>query len=482
MPDQPNILYIFTDQQRADTMACYGNAMIETPNLNALADQSFVFDNAYVSSPICTPSRSTIMTGLWPHTNGCTSNNIPFDPSVPTIADMLPDEYATGYYGKWHLGDEVIRQHGFDRWVSIENQYREYHTDTEYHTVFSDYHRFLVDLGYTPDKESEGAMVFSRPFAAALPEEHTKSRFLADRASEFIHENREQPFVLYVNIFEPHPPYDGPFNDLYDPAAIPESPVFLKDPPDNASHIHVMRKDESQSGAGFEPAPDGPLTEAFWREIRARYWGLVTLVDRAVGRILRALDDAGIADRTIVVYSSEHGDQLGDHNIIQKAVFYEQSIRVPMLVRAPWLSESHTRIEGRYSHVDTVPTLLDLVGADIPGELQGRSQARVLAGDDSLTGNDAIIDWTGRNAAPNEFAAELDAVLNTPHRTIIADDGWKLTLTAAGQCELYDLNTDPWEDVNLFESPAQSSRISDMAARLRRWQQQAGDAADLPQI
>ena len=206
------------------------------------------------------------------------------------------------------------------------------------------------------------------------------------------------------------------------------------------------------------------------------------MVDRAVGRILRALDDAGIADRTIVVYSSEHGDQLGDHNIIQKAVFYEQSIRGPMLVRAPWPSESHTRIEGRYSHVDTVPTLLDLVGADIPGELQGRSQARVLAGDDSLTGNDAIIDWTGRNAAPNEFAAELDAVLNTPHRTIIADDGWKLTLTAAGQCELYDLNTDPHEMHNLFDDPVHRDRIRDMAARIRVWMHDVRDRTPLPPV
>ena len=482
MPDKPNILFIFTDQQRADTMACYGNTMIETPNLNTLADQSFVFDNAYVSSPICTPSRSTIMTGLWPHTNGCTSNNILLDPSVPTIADMLSDEYLTGYYGKWHLGNEVIRQHGFDRWVSIEDQYREYHTDSEYHTVFSDYHQFLIDQGYESDKVSEGAMVFSRPFAAALPEEHTKSRFLADRASEFIHENRDRPFALYVNIFEPHPPYDSPFNDLYHPSSIPDSPVFLKDPPANASRMHSLRRDESQSGAGFEPGPDGPLTESFWREIRARYWGAVTLVDLAVGRILQALDEAGIANRTIVVYTSEHGDQLGDHNIIQKAVFYEQSIKVPMLVRAPWLANSSSRINGRYSHIDTVPTLLDLAGADVPDALQGISRARVLAGDESLAENDAIIDWTGRNAAANEFDAELNSVLNTPHRTLVSEDGWKLTLTTAGQCELYDLNADPWEHVNLFDSPGQASRIGAMAKRIRQWQVQAGDAAELPVV
>ena len=147
MEKRPNILFIFTDQQRADTMACYGNSMIDTPNLNTLSSQSFVFENGYVSSPICTPSRSTIMTGLWPHTNGCFTNNIPLDDSVKTIADMLPADYKTAYYGKWHLGNEVIRQHGFDEWISIEDLYREYYTDPEYYSVFSDYHHFLLDNG-----------------------------------------------------------------------------------------------------------------------------------------------------------------------------------------------------------------------------------------------------------------------------------------------------------------------------------------------
>ena len=132
MPERPNLLFIFTDQQRADTMACYGNRMIETPNLNRLSDESFVFENAYVSAPICSPSRSTIMTGLWPHTSGVLKNNFPLDDSTPVISEMLPPDYISGYYGKWHLGNEVKRQHGFDRWVSIEDQYRDYYQEADY--------------------------------------------------------------------------------------------------------------------------------------------------------------------------------------------------------------------------------------------------------------------------------------------------------------------------------------------------------------
>ncbi len=476
MTRQPNILFIFTDQQRADTMACYGNDLIETPHLNSLAAGSFVFENGYVSSPICTPSRSTILTGLWPHVNGCLKNNIRLDESVQTIADLLPPEYHTAYYGKWHLGNEVIRQHGFDEWVSIEDQYREHYTSDEYLSVFSDYHHFLVERGHEPDKESEGSMVFSREYAAALPEELTKATFLGNRASEFIHRNKDRPFALYVNIFEPHPPYDGPFNDMYDPQALPVGGAFMQDPPANASLIHRERAEESLAGSGFDGESAEPTSEEYWRALIARYWGMVTLVDRAVGTMMRALEDAGVADNTIVVYSSEHGDQLGEHNIIQKAVFYEQSVRVPMLMRVPWLADSETRIPGRYSHIDTVPTLLELMGADLPGHLQGESRVPVLNGEATLEGNDVMIDWTGRDSKESEGIQGVD------HRILISHDGWKLNLGEGDQGEIYDLHGDPTESTNLFDDPSQRERVRDMAGRIRAWQRATGDTAPLPEV
>ena len=120
-PDAPNVLLLWTDEQRADTMACYGNTFVQAPRLNRLAEQSFAFKNAYCATPVCTPSRATIMTGLLPHTHRCIENNTPLSRETRTIAEMLDERYRCAYFGKWHLGDEVIAQHGFDDWVTIED-------------------------------------------------------------------------------------------------------------------------------------------------------------------------------------------------------------------------------------------------------------------------------------------------------------------------------------------------------------------------
>jgi arylsulfatase A-like enzyme len=120
MTQRPNIVFIFSDQQRSDTLACYGNDWIKVPHLNSLADESFVFENAYVTQPVCTPARASIMTGLFPHSAGPKVNKMNLPEDVPTIAELISEDYLCGYLGKWHLGDDVIAQHGFDHWISTE--------------------------------------------------------------------------------------------------------------------------------------------------------------------------------------------------------------------------------------------------------------------------------------------------------------------------------------------------------------------------
>ena len=173
---RPNLLFLFTDEQRADTMAAYGNAKVETPNLDRLARESVVFEKCYVTQPVCTPSRSSILTGLWPHTNGCTRNNVPLPEETPCLPEMTSG-YRTAYFGKWHLGDEIFAQHGFEHWVSIEDMYARYYREKRDRNARSSYHHWLVAKGYGP-QGAEGANpgVFSRRFSRPACRKSTVSR------------------------------------------------------------------------------------------------------------------------------------------------------------------------------------------------------------------------------------------------------------------------------------------------------------------
>ena len=481
MANKPNLLFILTDQQRADTLGCYGNKLVQTPNLDALAREGFVFENAYVSQPVCTPSRASIMTGLYPHTHGCITNNIPLGLKNKTIAEMVSSEYLCGYFGKWHLGDEVMPQRGFDSWLSTEDAYRPHFSNKEYLSRLSDYHQFLIKHGFEPDSESYGSMVFDRTTAAKLPEQFTKASFQAQEAARFFQENRDRPFVLYVGFLEPHPPYEGPFNDMYPRDKLATGPHFLKEPPANASLRHRIMADYYMHGGMTELA-----TEADWRELRARYWGNVTLVDRAVSIILGALEANGLAENTIVVYTSEHGDMAGDHGIYAKMMMYEEAIKIPLIMRVPWLEREGRVVKGRISQVDLVPTLLDLMGEPVPSELQGESRVPLLSGEATLKTNDVIVQWNGpEHKDHGEFSINIPEeeavrVLGQPWRTLISPDGWKLNLSAVDQCELYDLNTDPHEQRNLYDDPQQRDHVRDLAYRIYLWQQRTGDKVPLP--
>ena len=471
---RPNLLYIFTDQQRVDTLACYGNHQIETPALNGLAEDSFVFENAYVSQPVCSPARATMLTGLWPHTAGVPSCNVPLAADVPTIAEMLPGDYDTAFMGKWHLGDEIFPQHGFRTWVGTEDQYRRGYSESERLAEVSDYHHFLAENGHAPDMELLGQEVFSRHYAASLPEECTKAWYLGERASEYIRRQGDDPFALCVSYLEPHPPHTGPLNDYYDPDSLPAGPAFMRQPPFDAPLlVRLMAAFYMQSeNYGLDLR-----TEAGWRALMARYWGNITLVDRSVGKIIKALEESGKAENTIVVFTSDHGELMGDHGILGKTLMYEESIKVPMLLRAPMVEQPPLRVGGRFSHIDLVPTLLELLGIEERAGLQGRSRVPVLQGRDNLDSDDVFIEWSGADghARAGLGEAEPNQSLVHPYRTIVTSDGWKLNLYGKGQGELYDLGNDPFELENLYHLDGQKGRIGELTDRIRAWQEETED-------
>ncbi len=471
-PRKPNLLFLWTDEQRADTMAVYGNTKIQAPNLNKLAGESLALERAYVSQPVCTPSRMTAMTGLWPHQSPCRVNNTPLPAGARCLPELLNDpDYRTGYMGKWHLGDEVFAQHGFEEWVSIEDGYRKYFSDGRDRAQKSSYWHFLDELGYKSDEDG----YYSRSFAAHLPIEHCKPKFLETRATDFLQRHQHDPFILSVNFLEPHMPYYGPLNNLHDPAALDLPPNFDDPLEDNEPlRYRLLRQGYEDKGSTGEDLH----TEAGWRRLMANYWGLVAQVDRSVGAILSELERLGLADNTIVVYTSDHGDMMGGHRLLAKTVMYEESVRVPWLMRVPQLKGKSGLLPGRFSHIDLVPTLLDLMGGKADG-LPGKSLAPALRGE-CRAESDVFIEWNGAEGElyanlPGVTRQDVDRVKDAPIRTVTTQDGWKLCLCERDKSQLFDLNSDPYETHNLFGEEGHADRVRDLAQRIRAWQKTVKD-------
>jgi arylsulfatase A-like enzyme len=460
-PRRPNVLFLWTDQHRADVMP-YATKSLRAPHFAKLSEQSFCFTRAYCTQPVCTPSRGSILTGLYPHTHGAVQNNIPLKRETKTFAEYVSG-YRTAYYGKWHLGDEISAQHGFADWRSIEDYYRAYYTKPADKERFSDYHRFLVGKGFPPDAKDpvSGAAVFSRTMAAALPEHLTKCAFLADEAVQFLRKrDRGEPFMLSVNTLEPHSPTYGPLNEVHDPAQVHSGPAFAQPVEPTASRLHRKRHEAVVRG-GYKNHPT--RTESDWRRLRANYYGLVTMVDTAFGRILKALEETGEADNTIIVYTSDHGDMCGDHSMMRKEVFYEGATNIPLMVHVPWLNRDRVMIDAPISQVDLAPTILSLLGASDGGAMQGRSRLDWLENRRATNAQAIVVEWT--DAEDNRDDG----------RSVITPGGLKLNVYRGDAPELYDLKSDPGELRNVANDPSRRETIRSLIAELRTWQRETND-------
>ncbi len=502
MPSKPNLVFVFSDRQRFDTLEAYGNDYVKAPNLNSLAKESLVFKNTYVTQAVCAPSRASIMTGLYPHAAGMPRNKLVMPDEIETIANMVSNDYKKAYFGKWHLGNEVINQRGFDDWASGMETLREEYTEPEYLGMDTSYHEFLINNGYEPDEILLGRKIFSDEMRAALPAEFQMASFFASKAETFIQENKDSPFVLYVSFLEPHPPWTGPYDGLHDPEEVPIEPTFLKRPDGHSlfsriradffmqSDLHApddvenseWEKGRSEYNAGKAIGKQFDLKDpGSWKQIRANYYGNITLVDDAVGKILDALDKSGISDNTIFIFTSEHGDLVGTHGMMEMRTFYEEAARVPLIIRAPMYNREPNIIEGNFGQIDLVPTLLDLLGQELPDHLQGTSKADVIKGTADLSGNEVFMEHNGIGDR-NLGTPAINMLNNMQWRSIVTSDRWKLNLCSTDQCELFDLNSDPFEQDNLFNNAEHKDRIRLMAAKIRMWQRETEDQAPLPDV
>jgi arylsulfatase A-like enzyme len=464
--EKPNLLFLWTDEQRFDTMAAYGNMRIRVPAMNRLASQSVVFDRSYVTQPVCTPSRCSVMTGLWPHESGCVRNDIAIKAETNTVPELLNDAaYRTGYMGKWHLGDEIFAQHGFEEWKAIEDTvYRKFYSAGRDKNARSAYHHFLVSLGYKPEQDNS----FSRPFATTLPVEHSKPSFLANEASNFILEHRAEPWVLYVNFLEPHPPLSSALNDLHS-----EEDTPLKNYPGTPlgpePEAYKLRREQTASRKKAGIAGSAEDRARLLREAR-NYAGLCSLVDQALNRILWMLEVTGQAENTVVFYTSDHGEMMGAHGFVAKSIMYEEAMRVPLLVRAPFRQLKPHHVTQPVSHIDLVPTVLELLGKKNPG-LSGRSLVPMLQGGTRPDSN-VIVQWT------RDPSYEGPGVPNA--RTIISPDGYKLVLHDSDVSMLFDHKKDPQELRNVYGKPEYAAVQAKLRKKIEEWQKQTNDKLALP--
>jgi arylsulfatase A-like enzyme len=464
---KPNLVLFLPDQQRADTIACYGGAKVHVPNLNKLASESVVFQRAYVTHPVCTPSRSSLMTGTWPHINGCTRNSVPLDRRFLVFPELMEDrDYRTAYIGKWHLGEEGPIGRGFEEWISTDDH--------------GDYTNFLISKGITHDKQNGQ---FSELAISNLPVELSRPKFLERRACEFIEKHNGDPFVLVVGFVEPHSPYNGPLNDEHslDQVDLDVTATFLESD-DIPLRYRLMR--EWQQAEAILDRQRLPTQLFFgvsleeYRSIKQRYLGLVTLVDRSVGAVLGCLERLGLSDHTIVVHTSDHGDSLGAHHLFGKETMFEEATRIPLLIRLPGQTRA-TSVPQPISHIDFVPTLLDLLGQPNHPQCAGRSLLPLIAQKAALPRN-VFLEWAPnrtkiRKGTKLARRRKIKRAVEESTRTIVTSDGWKLCLRDKDLNELYNLKDDPLETRNLYADQQYASVVSRLAGEIHRWQASSHD-------
>ena len=459
---KPNLVLFLPDQQRADTIACYGGVKVHAPNLNKLASQSVVFERAYVTHPVCTPSRSSLMTGTWPHINGCTRNSVPLDRRFLVLPELMRDrDYRAAYIGKWHLGEEGPAGRGFDEWISTDDH--------------GDYTNFLISKGIRPDKK-DGR--FSEVAISNLPVDLSRPRFLERYALEFIEKNRDHPFILVVGFVEPHSPYNGPLNDEnpFDEIEL-DATATLPESEDVPLRYRLMREwQQAEAVLDRERLPIQlffGITPEEYRSIKQRYLGLVTLVDQSIGAVLACIERCGLTDHTIVVHTSDHGDSLGAHHLFGKETMFEEATRVPLLIRLPGQTRAKT-VQQSVSHIDFVPTLLDLLGQPNHPQCAGKSLQPLITQEPTLPPN-VFLEW-----APNRTKVKkgtrlarrrmVKRAVEESTRAIVTPDGWKLCLRDKDLNQLYNLKEDPFETRNLYTNRQCASIISRLAEEIYRWQ------------
>lgn len=458
----PNIILITTDQQRYDTIGSLGYPYARTPHLDALISSGVCFEHCYCSAPTCVPSRASFFNAVYPHALGVYNGSITWEHSW--VERFREAGYDTVNIGKMHTVPFDARC-GFDQRLTVENKDRPHYPNMPHGGFFDELDKFILNTGLrkpsrvTYRTEYPGYETALGAYEWPLDDKYHPDVFVGNMCEWFVTERRSnRPFFLKIGFPGPHPPYD-PTSDvraLYADMDIP-IPQFTEEekalqPPPHAMYRREMITGNHDAVRWREfPEPEHLL------RLRRYYMANVTLIDKQIGTILSALEDKEYLDNAVIIYTSDHGDCLGDHGHIQKWTMYDSVMRVPTVVSAPGRLPQGKRVDELVQQLDLVPMLFDLAGLPPLSNSAGVSALEVMRGE--REGRDAVFAEQGPNdMMPVEFM------------TMMRSRDWKLVhYLGQDTGELYDLRHDPEEVRNLWNDADYKEIRADLIFQLLEW-------------
>lgn len=458
---RPNIVWYCTDQQRYDTIGTLGNRHINTPKIDQFVKTGTAFTNAYIQSPICTPSRASFLTGRYPASNHVHRNgNSHFPDHEVLVTKLLTDaDYNCGLIGKLHLASAASgsEKRTDDGYGLFEWSHHPMPTlDPEFHA----YHRWLRDeKGVDPVELYSSVNSFC---CDGVPAELHQSTWCTEMAIRFIDEQGDQPWMLSVNPFDPHPPFDPPkeFRDRYDPDTLP-GPLFRDSDLERQKmfrnicqqSVHAVDPNgvnaDLAEGERQENTATRPPDDFNGREVIAAYYAMIELIDEQFGRLVDHLADTGQLEDTIIIFHSDHGELLGDHGLLYKGCrFFEGLVHVPLMFSWKGHYQAGLVSDALVELVDIAPTLLEAAGVDVPYYMQGKSLHKLLMGEaDPGHHKDSVVCEFNDALGSAEESVPTHATMNF--------DGRYKSIVYHGHAlgEIFDLQEDPGEFHNLWYEP-----------------------------
>ena len=473
MAKQPNVVVLMSDQQRLDTVSCYGlNEVCRTPHIDALAARGVRFDSAFTPTAICSPARASFYTGLYPHKHGVTANGLCIREGVRGLNHYLDEVgYRCGYAGKWHVDEQTgPTGYGFAGQDFMGYAFPgsdllpglQFGAKPRGHNPYADY---LKERGFDPPPTVSHRFVGTNPSNQAQemfalhegPVESCIEYFVAEEAMRVLDEvaTGEEPFFLWANFWGPHSPslVPEPYFSMYDPKAIPEHPGYAETFEKKPYRQQLIEKLWGLGDYGWEG----------FQEIAARYFGHCTLIDDMVGRVVAHLEQLGVLDDTIIVYTADHGDCLGAHKLIEKGEFmYDEIYRIPLVIAHPDCQTPGTACdEFVYLH-EIMLSSLDAAGLEVPADLDGQSFLPAMEGRSFANGRE-------------EVYCVFDRHFTVANQRMVRTRTHQFTFNSGDPGELYDLHRDPYQLDNVYGDPAYETVRQDLLGRMDRYMEELGD-------